>query len=187
MSRGPKTPAPQNEDAHIKGRKQLVPEGPKHRLHQKKRALQKLISCLEVNKTDFTKKCTAKQTCLRGPQHRLHTDESTHSKGKQNSCLGVHRDRLHHRRALYKTNLPQGPTPPASHMRAPTARVNRTNQPRGHQQRPHVRESIDNKGNQNACLGANKTDLTKRARAYANASSDTEGQKANYTKMHKIN
>ena len=104
-------------------------------------------------------------SCLRGPQHRLHPKESTHSKGKQNSCLGVHRNRLHHRRALYKTNLPQGPTPPASHMRAPTARVNRTNQPRGHQQRPHVRESIDNKGNQNTCLGANKTDLMKRARA----------------------
>ena len=94
------TPTSPKESTHNKGRKQLVPRDPKHRLHQKKRALQKLISCLEVNKTDFTKKCTAKQTCLGGPQHQLHTDESTHSTGKQNSCLGVQRDRLHHRRAL---------------------------------------------------------------------------------------
>ena len=60
-------------------------------------------------------------------------------------CLGVHGDRLHYRRAPYKTNLPQGPIPPASHMRAPTARVSRTNQPQGHQQRQHLKESFNNK------------------------------------------
>merc|ERR1712208_276859 len=60
------------------------------------------------------KESAPKQTRLRGPLHRLHTDESTHSKGKQNSCLGVNRDRLHTGEHC-KTYPPQGQkttTPP---------------------------------------------------------------------------
>merc|ERR1712121_454811 len=134
-------------------------EGPKHRLHQKKRALQKLISCLEVNKTDLTKKCTAKQTCLRGPQHRPHTDESTHSKGKQNSCLGVKKDLLHtgeHR----QTYLPQGhkttTTPKGEHPQQGQAKF----VPRGQERSTSHRRAPTRK---------------------ANESSDTKGRKAKFT------
>merc|ERR1712029_975916 len=70
------------------------------------------------------KKCTTNKTRLIGSQHRLHTTESTHSKGKQNSCLGVNRTDFTQESTANPICLKVTNTD-HTHRRAPTARVSK--------------------------------------------------------------
>ena len=118
------TPTSPKESPHIKGSKQLVPEGPKHRLYQKKWALQKLISCLEVNKTDFTKKCTAKQICLKVTNND-HTQKRAPTVRVNKIRASGSKRSTSHRRALQNISASRSKNNDPTQRRAPTRKSNK--------------------------------------------------------------